>query len=87
MVNPVLNIRPAWKGGPRGGWFGWALRESRMPKYFVIEGPCPARKPHRFEPRTPSRLSPGPALIAALLISLGLWWVVWIAVSSLIFWL
>jgi hypothetical protein len=56
-----------------------------MAKYFVIEGPWPARKRRRSEPATPSRLSPGAALTAALLISLGLWWVVWIAVSSLIF--
>jgi hypothetical protein len=55
-----------------------------MIKNSLVEGAYLARKPCESTLRTPSRLSPAPAFIAMVLMSLGLWWAVWIAVSSLV---
>ena len=52
-----------------------------MTKNSLLAGAYPARKPHEEAPR----LSPGPGFIVAGLLSLGLWWGIWIAVSSLVF--
>jgi hypothetical protein len=56
-----------------------------MTKNSLAEGAYPARKPRESVSRTPSRLSPGPAFIGIALLSLGLWWAIWAAVSSLVF--
>lgn len=56
-----------------------------MTKSSLVEGAYPARKPRESAPRTTPRLSLGPAFIVVSLLSLGLWWAIWIAVSSLVF--
>ncbi len=56
-----------------------------MIKDSFVEGAYPARKPREAVPPTPPRLSPGSAFIVILLLSLGLWWAIWAAVSSLVF--
>ncbi len=56
-----------------------------MIKNSLVEGAYPARKPRETAPRITPRLSLGPAFIVAALLSVGLWWVIWIAVSSLVF--
>jgi hypothetical protein len=56
-----------------------------MMKNMLVEGAYPARKPRELAPRTPPRMSLGPAFILLALLSLGLWWGIWIAVSSLAF--
>jgi hypothetical protein len=56
-----------------------------MIKDRFVEGAYPARKPRESAPLTPSRLSRGSAFIVILLLSLGLWWAIWIAVSSVVF--
>ena len=55
-----------------------------MAKNILVEGAYPARKPRELAPRTPARLSLGPASIVIALLSLGLWWAIWIAVSALV---
>jgi hypothetical protein len=56
-----------------------------MIKDSFVERAYPARKPRESAPLSPSRLSRGPAFIVILLLSLGLWWAIWTAVSSLVF--
>ena len=56
-----------------------------MTKSSLVEGAYPARKPRESAPRTAPRLSLGSAFIVIALLSLGLWWAIWIAVSSLVF--
>jgi hypothetical protein len=56
-----------------------------MPKNIFVEGAYPARRPHESAPRTTPRLSLGAGLTVILLLSLGLWWAIWTAVSSLVF--
>ena len=55
-----------------------------MAKNILVERAYPARKPRESAPRTSPRLSLGPAFIVILLLSLGLWWAIWVAVSSLV---
>ena len=54
-----------------------------MTKNSLLEGASPARKLSESPPRTPFRLSLGSAFIVILLLSLGLWWAIWSAVTSL----
>jgi hypothetical protein len=54
-----------------------------MAKNILVEGVYPARKPRESAPRAAPRLSPGPAFIIMLALSVGLWWTIWIAISSL----
>ena len=56
-----------------------------MMKSSLVEGVYPARKPRETAPRTVPRLSLGPASIVLALLSVGLWWAIWAAVSSLFF--
>jgi hypothetical protein len=56
-----------------------------MIKGSFVERAYPARKPRESAALSSSRLSRGPAFIVILLLSLGLWWAIWIAVSSLVF--
>ena len=56
-----------------------------MTKNIFVEGAYSARKPHESAPGTPARMSLGPVFIAILLLSLGLWGAIWIAVSSFVF--
>ncbi len=51
----------------------------------LFEGAYPARKPRESAPQPPPRLSLGPAFVVVVLLSLGLWWAIWVAVSSLVF--
>jgi hypothetical protein len=55
-----------------------------MAKNILVEGAYPARKPREAALWTPPRLSRGPAFIVILLLSLGSWWAIWVAVSSLV---
>ena len=56
-----------------------------MNKNIFVEGVYPARKARERAPRTLPRLSLAPAFIVMALLSLGLWWAIWMAVSSLVF--
>ena len=56
-----------------------------MTKHILVDGAYPARKPREAMPRTSPRMSPGPAFTVVALLSLGLWWAIWAAVSSLVF--
>ena len=51
----------------------------------LFDGAHAARKPRESAPQPPPRLSPGPAFVVVVLLSLGLWWAIWVAVSSLVF--
>ena len=55
-----------------------------MNKSIFVEGVYPARKAREKAPRTPPRLSLAPAFIVMALLSFGLWWAIWVAVSSLV---
>jgi hypothetical protein len=55
-----------------------------MIKDSFVERTYPARKPRELAPRTPPRLSLGSAFTVILLLSFGLWWAIWTAVSSLV---
>jgi len=55
-----------------------------MTKNILVDGAYPARKPREAMPRTSPRMTLGPAFIVLALLSLGLWWAVWVAVSSLV---
>ena len=55
-----------------------------MTKNSFLEGAYPARKLSESAPRTPLRLSLGSAFIVILLLSLGLWWAIWSAATSLV---
>jgi hypothetical protein len=55
-----------------------------MAKNILVEGAYPARKPRESALRTAPRLSLGPAFIIMLVLSFGLWWTIWIAISSLV---
>lgn len=55
-----------------------------MNKSIFVEGVHPARKAREKAPRTFPRLSLAPAFIVMGLLSLGLWWAIWVAVSSLV---
>jgi len=54
-----------------------------MTKNRLLEGAYPARKLSESAPRIPFRLSLGSAFIVMLLASLGLWWAIWSAATSL----
>lgn len=56
-----------------------------MIKNSLVGGAYPVRKARESAPQTSPRLRPGPAFIVTMLLSLGLWWAIWIAVSSLVF--
>ena len=56
-----------------------------MNKSSHVEGAYPARKPRESALRGAPQLSPGAAFIVIVLLSLGLWWAIWTAVSSLVF--
>ena len=56
-----------------------------MAQNILAEGAYPARKPREAAPQTPPRLSLGPAFVVMGVLSLGLWWAIWIAFSSLVF--
>jgi hypothetical protein len=56
-----------------------------MTKNSLVEGAYPARKPRESASRTPPRLSLGSAFIVVALLSFGLWWAIWSAVSSLVY--
>jgi hypothetical protein len=56
-----------------------------MNKSSLVEGAYPARKPRESALRSAPRLSLGSAFIVIALLSLGLWWAIWTAVSSLVF--
>lgn len=56
-----------------------------MAKSSFVEGAYPARKPREAVSRSPSRLSLGSTFVVILLVSLGLWWAIWVAVCSLVF--
>jgi hypothetical protein len=55
-----------------------------MAKNILVDGAYPARKPRESALRTAPRLSRGAAFIVILLLSLGFWWAIWVAVSSLV---
>jgi hypothetical protein len=57
-----------------------------MIKNILAEGAYPVRKPLEAMPRTrtSSRMTAS-GFIVILLLSLGLWWAVWSAFSSLVF--
>jgi hypothetical protein len=54
-----------------------------MTKNSLLEGAYPARKLSESPPRTPFRLGLGAAFIVTLLLSLGMWWAIWSAATSL----
>jgi hypothetical protein len=56
-----------------------------MTKSSLVEAAYPARKLREAMPRTSPRMSPPAAFIVVALLSLGLWWAVWSAFSSLVF--
>jgi hypothetical protein len=56
-----------------------------MTKSSLVGGAYPARRPRESAWRDTPRLSVGPAFTVLLMLSLGLWWVISIAVSSLVF--
>ena len=56
-----------------------------MIKSSLVEGAYPARKPREAMPRTSPRMSLAPAFIVVAALSLGVWWAIWVAVSSLFF--
>jgi hypothetical protein len=56
-----------------------------MIKDSFVEGAYFVRKARESAPRAPPRLSRGSAYMVILLVSLGLWWAIWAAVSSLVF--
>ena len=55
-----------------------------MAKNIFFEGTYPARKLRESALWTAPRLSRGPAFTVILLLSLGSWWAIWVAVSSLV---
>ena len=55
-----------------------------MAKNILFEGAYPARKARESAPLTTPRLSPGSAFSVILLLSSGLWWAIWTAISSLV---
>jgi hypothetical protein len=56
-----------------------------LSKNIFVEGVYPARKLREEAPRAPFRLSLGSAFIVMALLSIGFWWAIWVAVSSLVF--
>ena len=57
-----------------------------MSKNILVEDAYPpARNTSLPAPRTARRLKPATSLAILLLVSLGLWWAIWTAVSSLVF--
>jgi len=56
-----------------------------MTKHILVDGAYAARRPREAMPRTSPRMTPGPAFTVVALLSLGLWWAIWVAVSSLVF--
>ena len=56
-----------------------------MTKSSLVEAAYPARKLREAMPRTSARMSLPAAFIVVALLSLGLWWAVWSAFSSLVF--
>ena len=56
-----------------------------MTKSSLVEAAYPARKLREAMPRTSPRMSLPAAFIVITLLSLGLWWAVWSAFSSLVF--
>jgi hypothetical protein len=55
-----------------------------LSKNIIVEGVYPARKSREEVPRASPRLSLGPAFIVMTLLSIGLWWATWVAISSLV---
>ena len=56
-----------------------------MIKDSFVESAYFTRKARESVPETPPRLSRGSAYTVIGLVSLGLWWGIWAAVSSLVF--
>jgi hypothetical protein len=56
-----------------------------MTKSSLLKGGYPAWKAREAMPRTSPRMSLAPAFIVVALLSLGVWWTIWVAVSSLFF--
>jgi hypothetical protein len=61
-----------------------------MTKHILVDAAYAARRPREAMSReamsrTSPRMSPGPAFTVVALLSLGLWWAIWAAVSSLVF--
>jgi hypothetical protein len=56
-----------------------------MIKDSFVESAYFARKARESAPGTTPRLSRGSAYTVTVLVSLGLWWGIWAAVSSLVF--
>jgi hypothetical protein len=56
-----------------------------MIKSSLLKGGYPAWKAREAMPRTSPRMSLAPAFIVVALLSLGVWWAIWVAVSSLFF--
>ena len=56
-----------------------------MIKSSLVEDAYPAWKPREAMPRTSPRMSLAPAFIVVAALSLGVWWAIWVAVSSLAF--
>ena len=56
-----------------------------MIKDSFVESAYFTRKARESTPQTPPRLSRGSAYTVIGLVSLGLWWGIWAAVSSLVF--
>jgi len=56
-----------------------------MTKHTLVDGAYAARRPREAMPRTSPRMTSGPAFVVVTLLSLGLWWAIWVAVSSLVF--
>ena len=54
-----------------------------MDKNIFVERAYPSRKLREAAPRTSPRLSLGPAMVVIMLLSLGLWWAIWSAATSL----
>ncbi len=73
-------------GEPPDRWAGSILTGGTMIKNSLsfFEGAYPARKPRESARQPSPRLSLGPAFIVVALLSLGLWWGIWVAVSSLV---
>lgn len=79
-----LRLRTAGVANRRTGGLVSILTGGTMIKNSPVEGAYPARKPRESARCTAPRLSLTSAFIVILLLSLGSWWAIWVAVSSLV---